>query len=154
MANVCLIDMILTLESESEACQLYTDLLHRTGDATKRGEGVWTGSERYLFDAILNKSQNIVMISGWVKWGYSTEEIIMLLKFINEISVIKIAQICYKENSNLLMGEYIYDGKMLLQKFLPQEKFPQDNGRDDFETSIKSIYSTHQLIYTIGEIEL
>ena len=154
MANVCLINMVLTLEAETGACQLYTDLLRRICDATKRGEGVWTGSKRYLFDAILNKSKNMVMVSGWVKWGYSTEEIIALLKFINEISIIKIAQICYKENSNLLMGEYIYDGKILLQKFLPQDKFPQDNGRDDFETSIKSIYSIHQLICILGEVEL
>ena len=66
----------------------------------------------------------------WVKRGYSDEEIIALIKFLNEISSIKSLQLHYEEGGSLEYGEYIYSAGTLACRELPVPHYPDATGSD------------------------
>ncbi len=85
----------------------------------------------------------------WVKWGYSDEEVIALIKLLNEISPIKSLQLHYEEGGSLEYGEYIYSAGTLSCRELPVEYYPDATGSDSDQEHMQRAfeqYGTTRLI--------
>ena len=84
-----------------------------------------------------------------MKWGYSDEEVIALIKFLNEITPIKSLQLHYEEDGCLLYGEYIYSAGTLSCRELPVEHYPD---AADSNSDQKHLQQAFERYGTIREI--
>ncbi len=79
----------------------------------------------------------------WVKWGYSDEEVIALIKFLNEISPIKSLLLHYEEGGSLEYGEYIYSAGTLSCRELPVEHYPDATDSDSDQELLQQAFERH-----------
>ena len=85
----------------------------------------------------------------WVKWGYSDEEVIALIKFLNEITPIKSLLLHYEEGGSLEYGEYIYSAGTLSCRELPVSHYPDATDSDSDQEHLQQAferYGTTRLI--------
>ena len=79
----------------------------------------------------------------WVKWGYSDEEVIALIKFLNEISPIKSLQLHYEEGGSLEYGEYIYSAGTLSCRELPVSHYPDATDSDSDQEHLQQAFEQY-----------
>ena len=79
----------------------------------------------------------------WVKWGYSDEEVIALIKFLNEISSIKSLQLHYEEGGSLEYGEYIYSAGTLSCRELPVSHYPDATDSDSEQELLQQAFERY-----------
>ena len=76
-------------------------------------------------------------------WGYSDEEIIALIKFLNEISPIKSLLLRYEEGGSLEYGEYIYSAGTLSCRELPVEHYPDATDSDSNQEHLQQAFERY-----------
>ena len=79
----------------------------------------------------------------WVKWGYSDEEVIALIKFLNEISPIKSLQLHYEEGGSLEYCEYIYSAGTLSCRELPVSHYPDATDSDSDQEHLQRAFEQY-----------
>ena len=115
MANICFVSLKIECRSKRAALKVNAVLMQLKEAADQHSKGFYAGSDRYIFDAAFYVYEKEVSMAYWVKWGYSDEEVIALIKFLNEITPIKSLLLHYEEGGSLEYGEYIYsDGTILV----------------------------------------
>lgn len=149
MANICSVNIKVKTPDESAAQTLSEKLTDLEKEADAQHVGLFVGSQRYLFDATIENCGNAVMIDGWVKWGFSDDEVIAFIKFLRKIAPVAECYIKYEEGGCLLYGEFQYDGTMLADCYLPEEDYPKDNDAEDFYEVLESAYQRFQDIREI-----
>ena len=90
-----------------------------------------------------------VSMAYWVKWGYSDEEVIALIKFLNEISLIKSLQLHYEEGGSLEYGEYIYSAGTLSCRELPVSHYPDATDSDSDQEHLQQAFERYGTIREI-----
>ena len=111
--------------------------------ADQQRKGFYAGSDRYIFDAAFYIYEKEVSMAYWVKWGYSDEEIIALIKFLNEITPIKSLQLHYEEGGSLEYGEYIYSAGTLSSRELPIEHYPDATDSDSDQEHLQQAFEQY-----------
>ena len=101
MANICFVSLKIECRSKRAAFKVNAVLTQLKEAADQQRKGFYAGSDRYIFDAAFYVYEKEVNMAYWVKWGYSDEEVIALIKFLNEISPIKSLQLHYEEGGSL-----------------------------------------------------
>ena len=89
MANICFVSLKIECRSKRAAIKVNAVLMQLKEAADQQRKGFYAGSDRYIFDAAFYVYEKEVSMAYWVKWGYSDEEVITLIKFLNEITPIK-----------------------------------------------------------------
>ena len=89
MANICFVSLKIECRSNRAALKVNAVLTQLKEADDQQRKGFYAGSDRYIFDAAFYVYEKEVSMAYWVKWGYSDEEIIALIKFLNEITPIK-----------------------------------------------------------------
>jgi len=89
MANICFVSLKIECRSKRAALKVNAVLTQLKEAANQQRKGFYAGSDRYIFDAAFYVYEKEVNMAYWVKWGYSDEEVIALIKFLNEITPIK-----------------------------------------------------------------
>ena len=84
MANICFASLKIECRSKRAAIKVNAALTQLKEAANQQRKGFYAGSDRYIFDAAFYVYEKEVSIAYWVKWGYSGEEVIALIKFLNE----------------------------------------------------------------------
>ena len=130
MANICFVSLKIECRSKRAALKVNAVLTQLKEAADQQRKGFYAGSDRYIFDAAFYVYEKEVSMAYWVKWGYSDEEVIALIKFLNEISPIKSLQLHYEKGGCLLYGEYIYSAGTLSCRELPVEHYPDATDSD------------------------
>ena len=111
--------------------------------ADQQRKGFYAGSDRYIFDAAFYVYEKEVSMAYWVKWGYSDEEVIALIKFLNEISPIKSLQLHYEEGGSLEYGEYIYSAGTLSCRELPVSHYPDATDSDSDQELLQQAFEQY-----------
>ena len=101
MANICFVSLKIECRSKRAALKVNAVLTQLKEAADQQSKGFYAGSDRYIFDAAFYVYEKEVSMAYWVKWGYSDEEIIALIKFLNEITPIKSLRLHYEEGGSL-----------------------------------------------------
>ena len=149
MANICFVSLKIECRSKRAAIKVNAVLMQLKEAADQQRKGFYAGSDRYIFDAALYVYEKEVSIAYWVKWGYSYEEIIALIKFLNEITPIKSLLLRYDEGGSLEYGEYIYSAGTLSCRELPVSHYPDATDRDSNQERLQQAfeqYGTTRLI--------
>ena len=149
MANICFVSLKIEYRSKRAAIKVNAALTQLKEAAAQEHKGFYAGSQRYIFDASLLVRERIFSMSYWVKWGYRDEEVIALIKFLNEISPIKSLQLHYEEGGCLLYGEYIYSAGTLSCRELPVSYYPDATDSDSDQEHLQQAferYGTTRLI--------
>ena len=135
MAHICFVSLKIECRSKRAAIKVNAALTQLKEAADQQRKGFYAGSDRYIFDAAFYVYEKEVSIAYWVKWGYSDEEIIALIKFLNEITPIKSLRLHYEEGGSLEYGEYIYSAGTLSCRELPVSHYP-DATDSDFDQEL------------------
>ena len=149
MANICFVSLKIECRSKSAAIKVNAVLMQLKEAADQQSKGFYAGSDRYIFDAAFYVYEKEVSMAYWVKWGYSDEEVIALIKFLNEISPIKSLQLHYEEGGSLEYGEYIYSARTLSCRELPVSHYPDATDSDSDQELLQQAfeqYGTTRLI--------
>lgn len=149
MANICFVSLKIECRSKRAALKVNAVLTQLKEAADQQRKGFYAGSDRYIFDAAFYVYEKEVSMVYWVKWGYSDEEVIALIKFLNEISPIKSLLLHYEEGGSLEYGEYIYSAGTLSCRELPVEHYPDATDSDSDQEHLQQAferYGTKRLI--------
>ena len=149
MANICFVSLKVEYRSNRAALKVNAVLTQLKEAADQQCKGFYAGSDRYIFDAAFYVYEKEVSMAYWVKWGYSDEEVIALIKFLNEISPIKSLQLHYEEGGSLEYGEYIYSAGTLSCRELPVSHYPDATDSDSDQEHLQQAfeqYGTTRLI--------
>ena len=139
MANNCIVGITVTTFTEADGGRLYDLLTGAKILADKKQEGIFIGCKsRYLFDAEFFRDRDTVQIFGWVKWGFSDDEVKTFLAWLKAQTGVKELRIDYDEPGCLLYGNYTYAGKKLIKCSLPETNYPEDDGISDFGITLES----------------
>ena len=79
----------------------------------------------------------------------SDEEVIALIKFLNEITPIKSLQLHYEEGGSLEYGEYIYSAGTLSCRELPVEHYPDATDSDSDQEHLQQAFERYGTISDI-----
>ena len=104
MANICFVSLQIECRSKRTALKVNAVLTQLKEAAAQQRKGFYAGSDRYIFDAAFYVYEKKVSMAYWVKWGYSDEEIIALIKSLNKIALIKSLLLHYEEGGSLGYG--------------------------------------------------
>ena len=143
MANICFVSLKIECRSNRAALKVNAVLTQSKEAADQQRKGFYAGSDRYIFDAAFYVYEKEVSIAYWVKWGYSDEEIIALIKFLNEISPIKSLLLRYEEGGSLEYGEYIYYSGTLSCRELPVEHYPDVTDSDSDQEHLQQAFERY-----------
>jgi hypothetical protein len=149
MANICFVSLKIECRSKRAAFKVNAVLTQLKEAADQQRKGFYAGSDRYIFDAAFYIYEKEVSMAYWVKWGYCDEEVIALIKFLNEISPIKSLQLHYEEGGSLEYGEYIYSAGTLSCRELPVSHYPDATDSDSDQEHLQQAferYGTTRLI--------
>ena len=149
MANICFVSLKIECRSKRAALKVNAALTQLKEAADQQRKGFYAGSDRYIFDAVFYVYEKEVSMAYWVKWGYSDEEVIALIKFLNEISPIKSLQLHYEDGGSLEYGEYIYSAGTLSCRELPVSHYPDATDSDSDQEHLQQAferYGTKRLI--------
>lgn len=139
MANNCMVGIQIVTTTETDGEKLHGILTSAKMTADKKREGVYIGCERrYLFDAQIFRDRDTVQVFGWVKWGFSDDEVKSFIAWLKTQVEIKELRINYDEYGCLLYGEYRYAGNKLVKCSLPEINYPEDDGDSDFGITLES----------------
>ena len=143
MANICFVSLKIECRSKRAALKVNAVLTQLKEAADQQRKGFYAGSDRYIFDAAFYVYEKEVSMAYWVKWGYSDEEVIALIKFLNEISPIKSLQLHYEEGGSLEYGEYIYSAGTLSCRELPVEHYPDATDSDSDQEHLQQAFERY-----------
>ena len=143
MANICFVSLKIECRSKRAALKVNAVLTQLKEAADQQRKGFYAGSDRYIFDAAFYVYEKEVSMAYWVKWGYSDEEIIALIKFLNEISPIKSLQLHYEEGGSLEYGEYIYSAGTLSCRELPVSHYPDATDSDSDQEHLQQAFERY-----------
>ena len=139
MANNCMVGITVTTFTEADGERLHDILTAAKMIADKKQEGVFIGCQnRYLFDGKFFRDRDTVEIFGWVKWGFSDEEVKTFLAWLMVQAGVKELRIDYDEPGCLLYGNYTYVANVLVKCCLPEINYPEDDGSDGFGITLES----------------
>ena len=126
MANICFVSLKIECRSKRAAIKVNAALTQLKEAADQQRKGFYAGSDRYIFDAVFYVYEKEVSMAYWVKWGYSDEEVIALIKFLNEIAPIKSLLLRYEEGAvwsmenTFILPELFLAGNFLFRIILMQ----------------------------------
>ena len=143
MANICFVSLRIECRSKRAALKVNAVLTQLKDAAAQQRKGFYAGSDRYIFDAAFYVYEKEVSMAYWVKWGYSDEEVIALIKFLNEISPIKSLQLHYEEGGSLEYGEYIYSAGTLSCRELPVSHYPDATDSDSDQELLQQAFERY-----------
>ena len=149
MANICSVKIRVKSVDDASAQKLFDRLIALQKEADTQHIGIFIGSQRYLFDSAIEYCGTAVTLDGWVKWGFSDDEFIALIKFLRKIAPVAECYIKYEECGCLLYGELQYDGTMLADCYLPEEDYPKDFDSETFYDDLEAAYQRFQEIREI-----
>ena len=144
MANICFVSLKIECRSKRAALKVNAVLTQLKEAADQLRKGFYVGSDRYIFDAAFYVYVKEVSIAYWVKWGYSDEEIIALIKFLNEITPIKSLRLRYEEGGSLEYGEYIYSAGTLSCRELPVLHYSDATGSDSDQELLQRAFERYE----------
>lgn len=154
MANNCIVGISLATDSENSAANLEIMFNEASSAARKKNEGMFIGSTaRYLFDSEVHRDRKTLFVAGWVKWGFSNDEVKEFLTWLKKQSVISTMHIDYEEPGNLAYGEYDFDGKTLKHHYLPESAYPDAEKFEDEEDDQKFAVALESAIKSHGVTE-
>ena len=132
MANICVLEIELGF-TDAEEAQAFKEFFEaELKKANENNQGVYIGSERYLFDAGIGAAiEERLVIYGNVKWALSQDEAVKLIAFVNECRELKEAIIYYEECGNLIYGKFIYKDFVLKDNFIAANHKIWDKDYDD-----------------------
>ena len=143
MANICFVSLKVECRSNRAALKVNAVLTQLKEAADQQRKGFYAGSDRYIFDAAFYVYEKEVSMAYWVKWGYSDEEIIALIKFLNEITPIKSLRLHYEEGGSLEYGEYIYSAGTLSCRELPVSHYPDATDSDSDQELLQQAFERY-----------
>ena len=143
MANICFVSLKVECRSKRAALKVNAVLTQLKEAADQQRKGFYAGSDRYIFGAAFYVYDKEVSMVYWVKWGYSDEEVIALIKFLNEISPIKSLQLHYEEGGSLEYGEYIYSAGTLSCRELPVSHYPDATDSDSDQEHLQQAFERY-----------
>ena len=143
MANICFVSLKVECRSKRAALKVNAALTQLKEAADQQRKGFYAGSDRYIFDAAFYVYEKEVSIAYWVKWGYSDEEVIAMIKFLNEITPIKSLQLHYEEGGSLEYGEYIYSAGTLSCRELPVSHYPDATDGDSDQERLQQAFDLY-----------
>ena len=143
MANICFVSLKIECRSKRAALKVNAVLTQLKEAADQQRKGFYAGSDRYIFDAAFYVYDKEVSMAYWVKWGYSDKEIIVLIKFLNEITPIKSLRLRYEEGGSLEYGEYIYSAGTLSCRELPVENYPDATDNDSDQEHLQQAFEQY-----------
>ena len=143
MANICFVSLKIECRSKRAALKINAALTQLKEAADQQRKVFYAGSDRYIFDAAFYVYEKNVSMAYWGKWGYSDEEVIALIKFLNEISPIKSLQLHYEEGGSLLYGEYIYSAGTLSCRELPVSHYPDATDSDSYQEHLQRAFEQY-----------
>lgn len=143
MANICFVSLKIECRSKRATLKVNAALTQLKEAADQQRKGFYAGSDRYIFDAAFYVYEKEVSMVYWVKWGYSDEEIIALIKFLNEITPIKSLQLHYEEGGSLEYGEYIYSAGTLSCRELPVSHYPDATDSDSDQEHLQQAFEQY-----------
>ena len=149
MANICFVSLKIECRSKRAALKVNAVLMQLKEAADQQSKGFYAGSDRYIFDAAFYVYEKEVSMAYWVKWGYSDEEVIALIKFLNEITPIKSLQLHYEEGGSLEYGEYIYSAGTLSCRELPVSHYPDATDSDSDQEHLQQAFERYGTIREI-----
>ena len=151
MANCCSIEAEIVCFDNQDAETLYQKLLADKTDADKRKQGFYIGSDRYFFDSIIELDENVVTLTGSVKWGFTNDEILAFIKHLKTIVSVDSAEISYEETGCLLYGKFSYEDGVLFDTYLPERYFP-DYDEETYYEQLEQLLETNSQTTIIGEL--
>ena len=151
MANCCSIEAEIVCFDDQDAETLYQKLLADKTDADKRKQGFYIGSDRYFFDSIIELDENVVTLTGSVKWGFTNDEIFAFIKHLKTIVAVDSAEIRYEETGCLLYGKFSYEDGVLFDTYLPESYFP-DYDEETYYEQLEQLLETNSQTTIIGEL--
>ena len=151
MANCCSIEAEIICIDDQDAETLYQKLLADKTDADKRKQGFYIGSDRYFFDSIIELDENVVTLTGSVKWGFTNDEIFAFIKHLKTIVAVDSAEIRYEETGCLLYGKFSYENGVLFDTYLPESYFP-DYDEETYYEQLEQLLETNSQTTIIGEL--
>ena len=143
MANICFVSLKIECRSKRVALKVNAALTQLKEVADQQRKGFYAGSDRYIFDAAFYVYEKEVSMAYWVKWGYSDEEVIALIKFLNEITPIKSLQLHYEEGGSLEYGEYIYSAGTLSCRELSVSHYPDAIDSDSDQEHLQQAFERY-----------
>ena len=143
MANICFVSLKIECRSKKAALKVNAVLTQLKEAADQLRKGFYVGSDRYIFDAAFYVYEEEVSMAYWVKRGYSDEEVIALIKFLNEITPIKSLLLHYEEGGSLEYGEYIYSAGTLSCRELPVEHYPDATDSDSDQELLQQVFEQY-----------
>ena len=143
MANICFVSLKIECRSKRAALKVNAVLTQLKEAADQQCKGFYAGSDRYIFDAAFYVYEKEVSMAYWVKRGYSDEEIIALIKFLNKITPIKSLRLHYEEGGSLKYGEYIYSDGTLSCRELPITHYPDATDSDSDQEHLQEAFERY-----------
>ncbi len=143
MANYCdFTCRIITPNAHSLFERLERDLT----EADQRNEGLFIGSNRYLFDSQLEVEDDVISLNGYTKWCFVSDEMDKFIKFLQGIdSAISSIKVEYEEGGCLLFGRYHFEDGMVHHIYLDECHFPDFDDDDCYYEQLTDNLSKYGL---------
>lgn len=159
MANCCFFEFEISFLKKSDKEAVFHYLETRRNISKKKNEGLFVGSStRYFFDSeIYDNSDTSLIISGYVKWSISDNEMLDIYRYINNICTINKFTLLYQEMSCLVYGEFSYNRNnvkdIITNKYLT-EYYIANKIQENDELEFGDIYSLKCDLIDNGEVNL
>ena len=128
MANWC--DIGCTIQT-AEPEKLYQIIQRKITEAKNNGTGLFIGSDRYLFDSVVEIAGNEITLTGNTRWCFCPDEMEKFILFLLGIDDhIKTVELQYEETGCGLFGRYCYTKGIIVHTFIGSD-LPEWNDGDE-----------------------
>lgn len=144
LANMCAITIQVEFGSFEQAEKLEQDL-NVMLERNDNGSGFLKLDQMSLGHVYVRRCNHEITIEGEVKWGTNDDEMKSLLHWFQARADVCTFEVTYEEPGCGLFGTYSYDDMepdVLLNVYVPQEKWPADYDRDDWFDKLYNLLET------------
>ena len=118
MANMCGVDFRLGFKGKKRCAEFADSFRNKMEESAERNEGVRISRDTWLFDAVMDVSEECVWLKGWVKWSLTHAAVREFVETLEEAGLESL-ECDYEETSNLLYGKYEFQGGELCDSYVP-----------------------------------
>jgi len=138
MANNCMVGIRITSISETDGKQLHDKLIRLQAKAYLKGERVLVEDIFDLFDSVIYRDRDTILIFGRVTSNFRDRDAKALITWMMEQGAIKECLLTYEDSKKTLYGEYRYADGKLIKYYLPKVNYPEDDGIGDFGITLEA----------------
>lgn len=138
MADWCSLEFRIDCASGRDALAIDRLLKRAVKTAERDGDdGICIGAERFVFSHEWEVFGTVILLRGEVRWAFEHDDMLRFIDLLTGNADIRAVSCDYDSPGCLVFGHYHYDGRTLIDRYLPEDQWPEYNQLSDYDLALK-----------------